>query len=82
MPSGEHQRNNRQFGIRRRSGVFSRLEAKEALDTTLSKQSQSNLHKSIRMPDWVYLLLKVRTKIPNAEWQTLLITQLERAGVC
>ena len=81
--SGEHQRNNRQFGIRRRSAVFSRLEAKEALDTTLSKQSQSNLHKSMQMPDYVYLPLKVRTKISDAGWQTLLnLTQLGRTGVC
>ena len=40
--------------------IFSRL---EALDTTLSEQSQSILLKSIRMPDWTMLLLKVRTTI-------------------
>ena len=59
--------------------IFSRLEVKEALETTLSKQSQSILHKSIQMPDWIYLLLKVRTKISDAGWQTLLnLTQLGR----
>jgi hypothetical protein len=57
--------------------IFSRLEAKAALDTTLSEQSQSILLKSIQMPDWTYLLLKVRTR-----WQTLLnLPQLGRTGV-
>ena len=42
--------------------IFSRL---EALDTTLSEQSQSILLKSIRMPDWTMLLLKVRTTISD-----------------
>jgi hypothetical protein len=63
--------------------IFSRLEAKAALDTTLSEQSQSILLKSIRMPDWTYLLLKVRTKISDSGWQTVLnLTQLGRTGVC
>ena len=63
--------------------IFSRLEAKAALDTTLSKQSQSILYQSIRMPHWIYLLLKVRTKISDAGWQTLLnLTQLGCTGVC
>jgi hypothetical protein len=47
--------------------IFSRL---EALDTTLSEQSQSILLKSIQF--WTMLLLKVRTKISDIGWQTLL----------
>jgi hypothetical protein len=43
-----------------------------ALGTTLSEQSQSILLKSIRMPDWTMLLLKVRTTISDIGWQTLL----------
>jgi hypothetical protein len=50
--------------------IFSRL---EALDTTLSEQSQSILLKPIQMPDWTMLLLKVRTKISDVGWQTLLV---------
>ena len=39
-----------------------------ALGTTLSEQSQSILLKSIRMPDWTMLLLKVRTTISDVGW--------------
>ena len=63
--------------------MFSRLDAKKALTFTLSDKSHSILLESLRMPDWTYILLKVRTKISNSAWQTLLnLTQLGRSGVC
>ena len=61
--------------------VFQRLGAKKALDVVLSKESRSALITSIRMPDWVCLLLKIRMRISDFEWQTLLnLTQLGRTG--
>ena len=61
--------------------VFQRLGAKKALDVVLSEESRSALITSIRMPDWVYLLLKIRMRISDFEWQTLLnLTQLGRTG--
>ena len=62
--------------------VFSNLGAQRAMKKVLSTRSQSILVESIRMPDWVYLLLKVRIRISDAAWQTLLnLTQLGRTGV-
>ena len=48
--------------------IFPKCDAKYALNTTLSQQSQSILLKSLHMPDWIYVLLKVRMKISDAEW--------------
>ena len=63
--------------------TFSRLGAKKALSLTLSERSNSMLPEALRMPDWTYILLKVRTKISDSAWQTLLnLTQLGRTGVC
>lgn len=62
--------------------VFQRLGAKKALDVVLLEESRSALITSIRMPDWVYLLLKIRMRISDFGWQTLLnLTQLGRTGV-
>ena len=52
--------------------MFQRLGAKKALDVVLLEESHSALITSIRMPDWVYLLLKIRMRISNFGWQTLL----------
>jgi pyrroloquinoline quinone (PQQ) biosynthesis protein C len=46
--------------------MFSRLEAKTALTFTLSDKSHSMLFESLCMPDWTYILLKVRTKISDS----------------
>ena len=63
--------------------MFSRLEVKTALTFTLSDKSHSMLFESLCMPDWTYILLKVRTKISDSAWQTLFnLTQLGRSGVC
>ena len=63
--------------------MFSRLDAKKALTLTFSDKSHSILLESLRMPDWTYILLKVRMKISDSAWQTLLnLTQLGRSGVC
>ena len=62
--------------------VFSTLGARMALKTVLSEKSQSLLAESIRMADWVYVLLKVRIRISDSSWQTLLnLTQLGRTAV-
>ena len=62
--------------------VFSKLGAKKALNVVLSEESRSALVQSVRVPDWVYLLLKVRLRIADAAWQTLLnLTNLGRTGV-
>ena len=46
------------------------------------KENKSNLVASIRVPDWVYLLAKVRMCISDAAWYTLLnLTQLGRTAV-
>lgn len=57
--------------------VFSGLGAKRAFETVFSERSRSLLMESIRMPEWVYLLLKVRIRVSDSSWQTLLnFTQL------
>ena len=62
--------------------MFSQLGPREALDVVLFEENKSNLFASIRVPDWVYLLAKVRMRISDAAWQTLLnLTQLGRTGV-
>ena len=61
--------------------MFSRLGAKKALSLTLSERSNSMLLEALRMPDWTNILLKVRTKIFDSAWQTLLnLTQLGCTG--
>ncbi|CAB3982698.1 Hypothetical predicted protein, partial [Paramuricea clavata] len=61
--------------------VFAQLGAKETMEVVLSEDSKSALFSSIRVPDWVYLLAKVRMRISDAAWQTLLnLTQIGRTG--
>ena len=62
--------------------LFSKLHPKKAVNVILSQESLSALISSIRVPDWTYLLLKIRLRISDAEWQTLLnLTHLGRTGV-
>ena len=62
--------------------IFSALGASKAFETVLSDRSRLSLMESIRMPDWVYVLLKARIRISDSSWQTLLnFTQLGRTGV-
>ena len=62
--------------------LFSKLHPKKAVNVILSRESLSALISSIRVPDWTYLLLKIRLRISDAGWQTLLnLTHLGRTGV-
>ena len=62
--------------------LFSKLHPKKAVNVILSQESLSALISSIRVPDWTYLLLKIRLRISYAGWQTLLnLTHLGRTGV-
>ena len=62
--------------------LFSKLHPKKAVNVILSQESLSALISSIRVPDWTYLLLKIRLRISDAGWQTLLnLTHLGRTGV-
>mgnify|MGYP002804223576 CR=1 FL=1 len=62
--------------------LFSKLQPKKALKVILSEESQFALTSSIRVSDWMYLLLKIRLRISDAGWQTLLnLTHLGRTGV-
>ena len=62
--------------------IFSTLGAKKAFETVLSERSRFLLMESIRVPEWVYVLLKVRIRISDSSWQTLLnLTQLGHTGV-
>jgi hypothetical protein len=62
--------------------MFTQLGAKGALDVILSEENRSDMLASISVPDWVYLLAKVRMRISDAAWQTFInLTQLGRTGV-
>ena len=62
--------------------MFSQLGPRKALDVVLSEENKSNLFAWILIPDWAYLRAKVRMRISDAAWQTLLnLTQLGRTGV-
>ena len=62
--------------------IFSTLGAKKAFETVLSERSRFLLMESIRVPEWVYVLLNVRIRISDSSWRTLLnLTQLGRTGV-
>ena len=62
--------------------LFSKLHPKKAVNVILSQECLSALISSIRVPDWTYLPLKIRLRISDAGWQTLLnLTHLGRTGV-
>ena len=62
--------------------VFSRLGAMKAFDVIVPADCQDALVKTIRLPDWRYLLLKLKIRISDQAWQMLLnLTQLGRSMV-
>ncbi len=62
--------------------MFSRLGAKNAFDIVVPSQCQEALLDTIRLPDWRYLLLKLKLRLSDEGWQTLLnLTQLGRSLV-
>jgi hypothetical protein len=62
--------------------MFNQLRAKNAMGAVLSPECKSKLYASFCVPDWVYVLTKVRLRISDAGWQSLLnLTQLGRTGV-
>ena len=62
--------------------VFSGLGAKWAFETVHSKRSRLLVMESIRVPERVYLLLKVHVRKSDSSWKTLLnFTQLGCTGV-
>ncbi|CAB4001503.1 Hypothetical predicted protein, partial [Paramuricea clavata] len=47
----------------------------------VKEENRSDMLASIRVPDWVYVLAKVRMRISDAAWQTFInLTQLGRTG--
>ncbi len=62
--------------------LFSKLGQNKALSVLLSERSRLALLESVREPDWMYLLLKIRLPISDTGWQTLISpTHLGRTGV-
>ena len=51
---------------------------KQALKELVSSETLQRFFKSMRSPDWVQLYLKVQSRIPDHQWQTLL--NLTRLG--
>ncbi|XP_028403951.1 uncharacterized protein LOC114526542 [Dendronephthya gigantea] len=80
-PSPKRIRMERQIRLLQEKNTLRMLVAKKAFSLTLSEKSHSMLLESLHMQDWTYVLLKVRTKISDSAWQTLLnLTQLGRTG--
>ena len=55
---------------------------KKGFSHLLLPETHQHLLESMRVPDWVLLYFKIKAKLPDAGWQTLLnLTQLGRSGV-
>ena len=55
---------------------------KKGFSDLLLPETHQRLLESMRVPDWVLLYFKIKAKLPDAGWQTLLnLTQLGRSGV-
>lgn len=55
---------------------------KQGFESIFSKEKWQEYFKSLRKPDWVLLYFKLKAKIPDDSWQTLLnITYLGRTNV-
>ena len=69
--------------IRGANGVmFQQLGAKNGTTAIMLPECQLKLYASFCVPDWVYVLTKVRLCISDVGWQSLLnLTQLGRTGV-
>lgn len=62
--------------------VASRVGAKESLRQLLGDSAMHRLAQSMRVPDWVQLFVKLRSKLPDNAWQTHLnFLNLGRSGV-
>ena len=62
--------------------IFSHRGAREGLELVLSDKSREALAQSFRQPDWVYVYLKLKIRLSDLGWQTLLnLTQLGRSMV-
>ena len=56
--------------------------AKKGLAEIFSSQTYEQIFASLRVPDWVLLYFKLKTRLPDDAWQTLLnLTQLGKSGV-
>ena len=56
--------------------------AKKGLADLFSSQTYEQIFASLRVPDWVLLFFKLKTRLPDDAWQTLLnLTQLGKSGV-
>ena len=56
--------------------------AKKGLTELFSSQTYEQIFVSLRVPDWVLLYFKLKTRLPDDAWQTLLnLTQLGKSGV-
>jgi len=56
---------------------------KQGLAALLTPETHATIMNSMRVPDWVLLYFKLKAKLPDAAWQSLLnLTQLGRSGVC
>ena len=69
--------------IRGANGVmFQQLGAKNGTTAIMLPECQLKLYASFCVPDWVYVLTKVRLCISDVGWQSLLnLTQIGRTGV-
>lgn len=62
--------------------ICSKHHSKEAFELLLSKELVSRRDKTLRVPDWVQLLVKLKTKLPDAAWQIILsYLNIGRSGV-
>ena len=56
--------------------------AKKGLTEMFSSQTYEQIFASLRVPDWVLLYFKLKTRLPDDAWQALLnLTQLGKSGV-
>ena len=56
--------------------------AKKGLAEMFSSETYEQIFASLRVPDWVLLYFKLKTRLPDDAWQTLLnLTHLGKSGV-
>ena len=55
---------------------------KEAFEKLLSEETWDKRVQCMRVPDWIYLLFKLKARISDSGWQALTnLTKLARTGV-
>lgn len=62
--------------------VIEQKGTKKGFESVFSEEKWESYFKTLRKPDWVLLYFKLKSKLPDDGWQTLLnITNLGQSGV-